>query len=417
MSRQLSDWLEYYLQYAENSESPTLYHLWSGIMAISSALRRKCFCNWGLRGYVYPNFYVCLVGPPGGRKGTAMKIAKPMVQKLKIPIGADSLGSAQALYAELIEAEDNFLTVSGLQKRHKSVSIWSEEFQVYLSDRDPTLIGSLTDLFDCADVWKYRTKSRGIENVSNCFLNIIGAITPSLLQTKLSSDAVGGGLISRIIFVVGYGPIKKIALQLLSPEEKKLREKLENDLQQIAQLSGPFKLKTPFLKTYAKWYESEAAEIGVDHDKFMGYNSRRALHINKLCMIVCASESDDMVLLPHHFDKALAILEATEAEMPNAFQGFGLGEHANKWAKILSWIESKDSFTRNEVITKFQFDCLPYELDGFLQLAEQRGLLLIESGPNNTSYKVKSKKIISKGSDFLNKTVYSKMKANMLKGD
>ena len=127
--RQLDDWLESYLQYTKKSESPTQYHLWSGISAIASVLRRKCFCNWGLRGYIYPNFYVALVGPPGGRKGTAMKIAKEMVQDLGIPTGSDSLGSIQMLYKEIKESEDNYQDYEGTIKVHKSLSIWSIEFQ------------------------------------------------------------------------------------------------------------------------------------------------------------------------------------------------------------------------------------------------------------------------------------------------
>jgi len=161
MSRQLSNWLEYYMKYTQRTEPPELYHLWSGLIAISSALRRKCYCNWGaLRGNVYPNMFVSLVGPPGGRKGTAMKIAKSFVQKLDITLGADSLGSTQALYRELMDSEDSYVDHEGITRKHKSVSIWAEEFQVFLTDRDQMLIPSLTDLFDCADIWKYKTLTR-----------------------------------------------------------------------------------------------------------------------------------------------------------------------------------------------------------------------------------------------------------------
>ena len=81
------------------------------------------------------------------------------------------------------------------------------------------LIPSLTDLFDCADVWKYKTLSRKTEDISNCYITIIGGITPALLQASLSQSSVGGGLISRIIFVVGYGPKQRKALQFLTEEE------------------------------------------------------------------------------------------------------------------------------------------------------------------------------------------------------
>ena len=410
MTRQLDDWLEVYMKFTENTEPPTLYHLWSGIVAISSALRRKCFCNWGSRGYIYPNLYVSLVGPPGGRKGTAMKTAKAMVQNLEIPMGSDSLGSTQALYAEIINSEDNYIEHNGLARKHKSLSIWSEEFQVFLSDRDLTLIGALTDLFDCADTWKYTTLKRKTEDISNCWLTIIGAITPSLLQSKLSQDAVGGGLLSRIIFVVGYGPKTRIALPFLTAEEEKLKKALNEDLQQIANLSGPFKLCTSFLRTYARWYENSNYADGVSNEKFLGYNSRRALHLNKICMIISAAESSLMELHERHFTKSLAILEATEKEMPNAFHGLGMASQSNVYAKIMSFIETNNKFSWNEVLRHVSLDINnTQELRNFMEMAEQSGLVIAEQSTTELRYEATQKEIKTQSSKHLSETLYNQM--------
>ncbi len=409
MSRQLSDWLEHYMLFTQNTECPTLYNLWSGITAISSALRRKCFCNWGLRGYIYPNFYIALVGPPGGRKGTAMKIAKSMVYSLEIPMGSDSLGSTQALYKEIMESETEYQDFNKLTKKHKSLSVWSEEFQVFLSERDPTLIASLTDLFDCADSWKYSTMKRGVEDISNCWLTIIGAITPSLLQSKLSQDAVGGGLLSRIIFVVGYGARKKIALQFLSKDDLALQAKLAQELQRIALLGGPFKLKRNFLTSYIDWYENYSSAEGVSNDKFLGYNARRALHLNKLCMIISASENDDMEIHARHFKKALAILEATEQEMPNAFQGFGLGNHSQVYAKLVSFIESSKGFTYEELISNFAIDALPHELLEYMKIAEASGLVKREDSATTVMFTPKTRRKKKVTQEYLEKTLYRLM--------
>jgi len=409
MSRQLSDWLEYYMQFTQNSEPPILYHLWSGITAISSVLRRKCYCNWGLRGYVYPNLYVSLVGPPGGRKGTAMKIAKTMLQKLEIPIGSDALGSTQILYKEIRDCEDSYTEHNGMKKNHKSLSVWSEEFQVFLSDNDPMLIASLTDLFDCSDRWKYSTLKRGAEDLSNCWLTIIGAITPSLLQSKLSSDAVGGGLLSRIIFVVGYGPIKRIALPFLSVEEEEMRKKLYEDLEQMALLSGPFILTTDFLQKYSTWYESGSSAGGINDEKFLGYNSRRALHLNKLCMIMSASENDDMKINASHFEKALAVLEETEFEMPNAFYGLGLSATSDAYAKVLTFIKAKENFSWQELVAAFQMHASMTELQEYVQRAEQAGVLRKEHSATNTKYEAIPQATQGKTSNIIKTTLYKRM--------
>ena len=407
MSRHLDDWLERYIQLNKNHEAPTLYHLWSGITAITSVLKRKCYSNWGSLGYVYPNLYIALVGPPGGRKGAAMKIAKGMLQQLEIQLGADSLGSTQALYKEIMTSEDSYLEHNGLPKMHKSLSVWSEEFQVFLSDRDPTLIAGLTDLFDCADVWRYTTLKRGSEDVSNCWLTIIGAITPSLLQSKLSQDAVGGGLISRIIFVVGYGAIKRVALPFYTEEEKILKKHLIEDLQQISNFSGPFILKNDFLRVYAQWYEQTGGISKIDSEKFQGYNGRRPLHIKKLCMIISAAESDSMEIHEHHFKKALAIFELTEVEMPNAFHGLGMANTANLMAKILSFIEGRNKITWKELLDRFYLDIENMDvLRKFMDMAEQRGLVTKGVGLDDVTYTVIAKKKEKKNSNDLTNTIY-----------
>lgn len=418
MSRQLSDWLEYYMKYTQRTEPPELYHLWSGLTTLSSALRRKCYCNWGaLRGFVYPNLFVSLVGPPGGRKGTAMKIAKSFVQTLNIPLGADSLGSTQALYKEIMDAEDSYVDPQGLTKKHKSVSIWSEEFQVFLSDRDQMLISSLTDLFDCADNWKYKTLARKNEDLSNCWLTIIGAITPSLLQAKLSQDAVGGGLISRIIFVVGYGPKQRKALQFLTEEEEEVAKKLDTDLQEIANLSGPFILSKEFLKAYVRWYEQEYDDSGVSSEKFAGYNHRRPLHLNKICMLVSVAESNDMIITDKHFEKALAILQVTEQEMPNAFYGLGLSSQSDVYAKFLTFIDAREYFDWTELMRTFHLDVENIsQLRGYVEMAEQSGLIKSEASATSSRYTtVKTKKEIDK-SGYLDGTVFRLMDRNLLKG-
>ncbi|HKL12936.1 MAG TPA: DUF3987 domain-containing protein [Halanaerobiales bacterium] len=418
MSRQLSDWLEHYMRYTQRSEPPALYHIWCGLTAISSALRRKCYCDWGpLRGYMYPNMFVSLVGPPGGRKGTAMKIAKSMIQELGIPLGADSLGSTQALYKELMDSEDTYVESNGITKKHKSLSIWSEEFRVFLSDRDQMLIPSLTDLFDCADVWKYKTLSRKTEDISNCFITLIGGITPALLQESLSQTSVGGGLISRIIFVVGHGPKQRSAIQYLTDEEEDIRKKLCKDLQEIANLQGQFKMDKSFLRAYIKWYERDYDYNSVRNDKFAGYNNRKPIHINKLCMLLSASESNDLILTEKHLLKALAILQTTEYEMPGAFYGLGMSDKANVYTKILSFIEAKDSFDFSELVQAFHLDVESIDqLRNHVDMASQAGLIKCESSITTERYHViKTAPTIDADPDYLNKTVLRLMDQNKVK--
>jgi hypothetical protein len=414
MKRHLSDWLEYYLKHTQHTEPPTQYHLWSGITAIASCLQRKCWLNWGLQGNIYPNLYVVMVGPPGGRKGTAMKMAKKLVQKVEVHMGSDALGSIQALYQEIESAKNNFKTCDGRIEEHKSLSVWSEEFQVFLSDSAPGLIANITDLFDCPDEWKYSTRSRGLENLSNCWLTLFGAITPSLLQNKLSQDAVGGGLISRVIFVVGYGKKKKVALAFQSAEEAEVERHLLHDMEQIKNLAGGFRPTEKYIETYVKWYEGPAATAGVDSDKFVGYNERRALHVRKISMVISASESNDMILREHHFTKAIEVLKFTEHDMPNAFYGLGRGVHSDILSDLMRFLQDKGTEQGHiswiDVLRRFQLDAIPSELETYLSICEQTGMIKkVRSAAGKRVYELTNVDTMVNNSEYLNKTVFSKM--------
>ncbi len=374
VTRQLDNWLERYIDFTQNTEPPVLYHLWCGIVAISSCLQRKCYINWAYEQTIYPNLYVVLVGPPGGRKGTAMKIAKRLLRKVDIFIGADSLGSTQALYQEIKSAEQYYIDpIDNLECNHKSLSAWSEEFKVFLSTTDPRFITNITDLFDSPNSWRYSSIGRGVEDLSNCWLTIFGATTPSQLQSGLNLDAVGGGLISRIIFVVGYGKEKKVARSSMSKEKEELSELLYEDLENIKDITGEFTTSKAFDDAYTIWYNSPKAEDGVDNGKFEGYNQRRALHVRKLCMVMCASENNSKHIELHHFHRALDVLEMTEREMQNAFYGIGQGSHANTLAEIAKYIESEKTVPHKELLKRFKQDTLGKDFESLIDTLVQTG--------------------------------------------
>jgi len=204
-------------------------------------------------------------------------------------------------------------------------------------------------------------------------------------------------------------------IQILSNKESELIYN-EDNLQEIANLSGQFTLDKSFLKAYVRWYEQEYDETGVPSDRFLGYNHRRPLHINKVCMLISAAESSNMVLTDVHFEKALAIMQLTEHEMPNAFYGLGLSNQANVYAKILSFIESHDSFDWLELCRTFHLDVDNIsQLRGYLEMAEQSGLVKAESSATSSRYISIANKPVMRDPEYLNRTVFRLMDRNIIK--
>ena len=133
-------------------------------------------------------------------------------------------------------------------------------------------------------------------------------------------------------------------------------------------------------------------------------------------MLVSAAESNDMVLTDVHFEKALAIMQLTEQEMPNAFYGFGLSAQANVYAKIMSFIEEHDSFDWLELCRTFHLDVDNIsQLRGYLEMAEQSGLIRCEASATESRYISIATKPRIVDPEYLNKTVFRLMDRNIIK--
>ena len=65
----------------QNNEVPPIYHLFSGLAALSSLVSGKVWLDRGLF-YIRPNLYVVLTGEPGVKKSTAIDIAKQLLREV-----------------------------------------------------------------------------------------------------------------------------------------------------------------------------------------------------------------------------------------------------------------------------------------------------------------------------------------------
>jgi len=384
MARRLDNWLSEYLEYCRNTEPPESYHTWTGIAVVAAALKRKCWLNWGTQGKIFPNFYIALVGPPGGRKGTAMKIGKSMLIDIDIPLGSDCITRA-ALVQEFESVQENFVDTDGIDHVHSSLSVFSEEFVVFLGEQNPDMVITLTDLFDCPRVWRYTTKNKGKSNLENVWLNLIGAITPSLLHNKVTLEAIGGGLMSRTIFVVEQGKSKLVPHPFLTKDEELLYEHLLSDLGEIATLQGPFKMTEECLLTYQQWYLKGIE--AVNDPKFDGYNERRSLHARKLAMIMSACRTNDMIINVEDWERGLGLLELVEPKMHLAFAGIGKAEHSKVMHDVMAYIAVTHEASWKEILSRFRYDVLADDLTSIMKVLREIGVVTEHGVGSNRSYK------------------------------
>lgn len=387
--RTLSDWIDNYLLYTDNTEASRDFRQWTAISIMAACLRRKCYLPWG-KFNVYPNMYIVLVGPSGCRKGTAMGPGAGMLSEIGVKMTAEAI-TREALIRELSKSSDTIMSDSGVQL-HSSLTIYSQELAVFLGYNNMQLMADLCNWFDCPERWVYRTKNQGEDDIMGVWVNLIGATTPELLQSTLPRDAIGGGLTSRMIMVYAPKKGKTVVAPFETKAEKQLRQQLVDDLEKVNMMVGEFKITEEFVEEWARWYPAQDHN-GINDFRLSGYNERRPTHALKLAMIMSTSRSSDMRITVADFRKGTEAMAAVEKNMLHAYTGVGRNKNADIINRVLSMLAVRGRLSMAEVSSMFYFDADRNELNIVAQSLKDMGCADIEYPPGDDTVLIYKKEI------------------------
>lgn len=315
--------------------------------------------------------------------------AEDMLTELGIKIASTSI-TREALIHQLKTSSDTSFHPDGKgMSLHSSLTIFSKELTVFLGYNNQQLMADLTDFYDCAGRWEYRTKNMGTDDITGVWVNLIGATTPDLLQSTLPRDAIGGGLTSRIIFVYENKKDHTEPFPVQSKEEVELGKILRADLERISLLQGEFTVTERFIETWIEWYTTiDNSPPPFDDHRFAGYFERRPTHMYKLCMIFNAARSDGMKIDVQDFDGALDLLTRTEKMMPYTFSGLGKSPHSDTLNRVLQVVGHKKRVSVEELQGMFWADADKRTLQGVVETIVSMGYarLLYEGSESYLCY-------------------------------
>lgn len=392
--RILSDWIDAFMDYSNNSEPPASFRLWSALSVLSATLQRKCKLPWGSLTF-YPNLYVVLVAPSGkARKGTAMEYAYYFLNELGIKMSAESV-TREALIKTLAEANDNEMSADGKLSFHSSLTIFAPELTVFLGYNNHQLMSDLTDWYDCRKRWTYRTKNMGTDDIIGVFVTLFGGTTPELIRSTMPLDAIGGGLTSRMIFVFERKKGKIVPAPFLSDAEILLQKQLLSDLERIFLIKGEFVVTRSFLDHWTDWYTAQEDNPPFDDHRFSGYIERRPNHIMKMSMICNVSRSDKMVMDRVDLERAIKMLEFTEIKMTETFSGVGKSNQADVLTRVMSEVALRKKMLLSDLQKMFYFDADKRTMDSIIEtlksmkfldtLVDGKDEYVIYRGPEGTT--------------------------------
>lgn len=339
MTRKLDNWIKTYMGFTSTMEAPDPFHFWTAVSTIAGALRRRVWIDMGHFQWT-PNFYVIFVAPPGiVSKSTTLSVGMGMLREVKgIKFGPDAVTMA-ALVQALAGAREDF-PYNGAFVAMSALTIVSSEFGTFLNPHDREMIDVLVDLWDNrTGAWEKITKTSGNDTVVNPWINIGACTTPAWIAGNFPEYMIGGGFTSRCVFVYAEKKRRLIAypfLEMPTSEFTPMREKLVNDLTEIAKMAGPFTLTEEALKFGIEWYcaHYEQTNKSLDNQQFAGYLARKQTHVHKLAMVLAAAESSSRVITEVNLSNAIQIITSLEADMPQVFKNIGL-EGGSKYSAVV----------------------------------------------------------------------------------
>lgn len=369
------EFLRTYLRYVERTESPRLFHVWVALSSISACLGRRCWFDGGI-GQIWPNMYVVLVGPPGTRKGHAIKYSKKLLQThTGVRFAPDDTGGArQGLIAAMTACDEAMndedvagifsgqdltgqpVTMASLGKvnGHEGSSVLDKlnainfdtrdprtmyatagELNSFLGEKNTQMLTFLQEMWDGGS-YKYQLKNTEYE-IKDAVLGIMGATTPTQIALALPAEAVGQGFTSRMMFVYAAKQHARIARPAL--DEKAGQEIAGIYSAVFNDFNGPFSETKEAAQLHDDIY---LRGVLIKDPRFVYYADRRQTHFEKLAMALAAGRGS-MTIEVNDYKFADELLLETEAVMPDALGEYGMSKLSSAKQKLMEFITASEA--------------------------------------------------------------------------
>lgn len=323
--------IDSYIQYTANYESPSSFWKWSAYTIIASILRDNCYCTDDKQTVIYPNIYVLLLATSAEqRKGQPVGFCEKLVEHVENTKVISGRSSIQAILDELKKAETNKTTGKILNGGSALFSV--PELSAGIVN-DPEAIKILTDIYDFRAKYTSRLRGTGTFEIKNVCFTMLAASNEDLLKDVYDTKALFGGLLGRTFLIVpdefrkGNSLLRKLGY-IEEVDYRGLWKSMEKELHEIAMMVGQFKFTDDAIDAYESWYLPFREGYRNKTEK-SGVTGRIHTSIIKLAMILAAIDKELIVRAKHIFqsiDECIALL-------PN-YQRFLLGQGKSPGSEV-----------------------------------------------------------------------------------
>ena len=339
------------MKYTAASEAPDAFHFWVGMSTIAGALQRKVWLPMGHFSWT-PNLYVILVAPPGiVSKTTTMDLGMDLLREIPGTHFGPDVVTWQQFITSMAGAKSAVMIGPELFL-HCSMTIDSGELGTFLDPTDKRMIDVMVSLWDArSKAFKKETKTQGSDAIVNPWLNMIACTTPDWISDSFNKYFVGGGFVSRTIFVYGEEKRHLIAYPFLhvTPEDHdQLRSELISDLKSIGEMAGPFSLDPLALEWGMEWYAKHYEDI-KNKGTSTTFDARKQTHIHKIATVLSASRRETGVITLEDITTAERLVSAVEVDMHNVLSRIGQTDQTRATSVLIKIVKLRKKITKQQL--------------------------------------------------------------------
>ncbi len=339
-----TNWLQTYMEYTAEAETPPRFDWWAGLSVLSAAVGRRVWAqvapNHDPNAWlVHPNLYLFLVGTSGCGKSDAIKYARAIVTAHEdIPLAPD--GTTRAAFIDCLEENAGQMFVLDPE-----IATFLYGSSMGKAKADPDWIVFLCKLYDLLPEHEYRTRSGGKVVIPEPYVTICGGITLETLTEVLPATTIGAGFASRTLLVVEDEYTRELDPNTRLNTAK--RNKLVYHLERIHKFHGVVTFEVAATTTYTEW-----------KDRFLAARAHRdeisvriPSQVVRVAMLVALGNLSMTVCAAH----VAEAIRRVEDVLPGTRRVFARTQ-ANKHAWIMDELEDRIQRNGPMLRAKFMYD-------------------------------------------------------------
>jgi hypothetical protein len=349
--------LQDYTILTATNEAPTIYHRWCALSLLSHSVGRQVWIDWSIVGKVHLNLYIILVGNPGSKKSTAMRIARGFIERLKVKkIAADSM--TREMICLTMGQEDSkcqqTFTYEDKKIRYSQLSIFANEL-INLINSGGNAIGMIdffTDVWD-KELYEVETKGKGCDVIERPYVSILGCLTPSTIKLLLSQRVVSGGMVRRCIFVQAQSSSMPVAFPEMSEEQVAASTRIFAHIQKVRNAVGPMVWTDEAREVFKSFYDDNFWRKKKVHDEALAsfLETKPELVLKVAALRHMAQDPIEYKLTADSIHFAVAMV--TEVEQGGSYLFAGVG--TNKMSSVAQAMEQLINANADPVHKKFLY--------------------------------------------------------------